>query len=54
MPEMPDEGADMDQEIQWLRARIEKMHDVIRDLRAQNDEFRRLLAMPERVDEGTI
>lgn len=51
---MPDEEADMDHEVQWLRKRIETMHDVIRDLRAQNDEFRRLLALPERIDEGTV
>lgn len=54
MPEMRDEEADMDREILWLRHRIDTMHAIIRDLRAQNDEFRRLLALPERIDEGTI
>jgi regulator of replication initiation timing len=48
MGEMHDEGADMDQEIRWLRQRINAMHSVIRDLRAENDDLRKRLELPLR------
>jgi hypothetical protein len=45
MDDMHDEGADMDQEIRWLRKRIDAMHAVIRDLRIENDDLRKRLGM---------
>lgn len=38
---MHDEAADMEHEVQWLKTRISAMHEVIRNLRAENDDLRK-------------